>query len=86
MNFGAQPFTVIYPLAVILALTVSLICTPLVGRLAVRLGVVAYPQRDRWHRVVTPLLGGIAIFLMSAASSYVNGAVIPVDGGLTAVL
>jgi UDP-GlcNAc:undecaprenyl-phosphate/decaprenyl-phosphate GlcNAc-1-phosphate transferase len=63
VNFGAQPFAVIYPLAVILALAVSLLCTPLVGRLAVRLGVVAYPQRDRWHRVVTPLLGGVAIFL-----------------------
>jgi gluconate 5-dehydrogenase len=33
-----------------------------------------------------PELAGIAIFLMSAASSYVNGAVIPVDGGVTAVL
>jgi len=31
-------------------------------------------------------LGGIAIFLMSGASSYVNGAVIPIDGGVTAVL
>jgi UDP-GlcNAc:undecaprenyl-phosphate GlcNAc-1-phosphate transferase len=63
VNFGAQPFAVIYPLAVILALAVSLISTPLVARLAVRLGMVAYPQRDRWHRVVTPLLGGVAIFL-----------------------
>ncbi|MEO7243367.1 MAG: SDR family oxidoreductase [Variovorax sp.] len=31
-------------------------------------------------------LAGIAVFLMSSASSYVNGAVIPVDGGVTAVL
>lgn len=31
-------------------------------------------------------LVGIAVFLMSAASSYVNGATIPVDGGVTAVL
>jgi gluconate 5-dehydrogenase len=31
-------------------------------------------------------LAGIAIFLMAPASSYVNGAVIPIDGGITAVL
>ncbi|MFN0070866.1 MAG: Gfo/Idh/MocA family oxidoreductase [Chloroflexota bacterium] len=63
MNFGAQPFTFVYPLGAIAALAVALLCTPLVAKLAVRAGVVAYPQRDRWHRVVTPLLGGIAIFL-----------------------
>jgi gluconate 5-dehydrogenase len=31
-------------------------------------------------------MAGIAVFLMSDAASYVNGAVIPVDGGVTAVL
>jgi UDP-GlcNAc:undecaprenyl-phosphate/decaprenyl-phosphate GlcNAc-1-phosphate transferase len=63
VNFGAQPFVLVYPLAAIVALSVALISTPIVSKLAVRLGVVAYPQRDRWHQVVTPLLGGIAIFL-----------------------
>jgi gluconate 5-dehydrogenase len=38
----------------------------------------------RWGN--PPELAGIAVFLMSAASSFVNGAVIPVDGGVTAVL
>lgn len=63
MNFGPQPFMIVYPMGALIALAVALISTPLVMRLAVRIGVVAYPQRDRWHRVVTPLLGGIAIFL-----------------------
>jgi UDP-GlcNAc:undecaprenyl-phosphate GlcNAc-1-phosphate transferase len=27
-----------------------------------RIGLVAYPKRDRWHRTPTPLLGGVAIF------------------------
>ena len=36
----------------------------------------------RWGE--TKELAGAAIFLSSAASDYVNGAIIPVDGGLTA--
>ncbi|HEX3245587.1 MAG TPA: Gfo/Idh/MocA family oxidoreductase [Chloroflexota bacterium] len=63
MTFGGQPFAIVYPLSAVVALAVALSFTPLVGQLAMRLGVVAYPQRDRWHRVATPLLGGIAIFL-----------------------
>ena len=31
-------------------------------------------------------LGGTAVFLASSASDYVNGAVIPVDGGITCAL
>jgi UDP-N-acetylmuramyl pentapeptide phosphotransferase/UDP-N-acetylglucosamine-1-phosphate transferase len=33
-----------------------------VGRVAGRIGLVAYPKRDRWHRTPTPLLGGVAIY------------------------
>jgi len=29
-------------------------------------------------------MAGVAVFLASRASAYVNGAVIPVDGGITA--
>lgn len=63
MSFGSQPFALVYPLGALLAFSLALALTPLVAKLAVRAGVVAYPQRDRWHRVVTPLLGGAAIYL-----------------------
>jgi gluconate 5-dehydrogenase len=38
----------------------------------------------RWGRVEE--LGGAAVFLASEASSYINGQVIFVDGGMTAVV
>src|SRR5690606_10019930 len=41
------------------------VMTPIAGRIAGRIGLVAYPKRDRWHRQPTPLLGGIAIFVGS---------------------
>ena len=36
--------------------------TPLVIRLAHRLGWVAHPKADRWHRRPTALMGGVGIF------------------------
>lgn len=39
-----------------------MILTPAVRNLAGRLGVVARPKADRWHREPVPLLGGVAIF------------------------
>jgi UDP-GlcNAc:undecaprenyl-phosphate GlcNAc-1-phosphate transferase len=50
---------------VTLALALSL--TPLVRGAARRLGVVAAPRIDRWHRKPTALLGGVAIYLAFAA-------------------
>ncbi|MFN8632490.1 MAG: hypothetical protein U0893_01460 [Chloroflexota bacterium] len=61
----AQPFGLIHLLAGLLALGIATVATPLVGRVAGRIGLVAYPKRDRWHRTPTPLLGGVAIFLGS---------------------
>jgi len=52
----------------------SLVCTPLARRLAFRIGTVARPTSDRWHKRPTALLGGLAI----AAAT--------VDGLLTATL
>jgi len=40
----------------------SAILTPLVGRLALHLGVVAKPRPDRWAGRPVPLMGGLAIF------------------------
>jgi UDP-GlcNAc:undecaprenyl-phosphate GlcNAc-1-phosphate transferase len=50
--------------AVLATLSAAVICfslCPLMGRLAVRIGVVSLPSTDRWHRNPTPLLGGVAI-------------------------
>jgi UDP-GlcNAc:undecaprenyl-phosphate/decaprenyl-phosphate GlcNAc-1-phosphate transferase len=44
-----------------IALTVSLILTPVCRRIARRAGFVAPPKDDRWHRTPTALFGGIAI-------------------------
>ncbi|MCC7103936.1 MAG: hypothetical protein IT307_02220 [Chloroflexi bacterium] len=60
---AGKPFALIYPLALFLAVGLSLLCTPLVMRLATRYGYVARPSVDRWHKKPTPLLGGIAIYL-----------------------
>ena len=49
------------PIAVAFALAVVL--TPLVGLLARRVGMVAKPKIDRWHKKPTAMLGGVAIWL-----------------------
>src|SRR5215213_2957748 len=59
---SSQPFALIHLLAGLLALGLATVATPIVGRVAGRIGLVAYPKRDRWHRSPTPLLGGIAMF------------------------
>ncbi len=49
-------------LAFFSALFLSVFLTPCIIFLANRLGLVAEPREDRWHRNPTALLGGIAIF------------------------
>ncbi len=49
-------------LAFFSALFLSVFLTPCIIFLANRLGLVAKPREDRWHRKPTALLGGIAIF------------------------
>ncbi len=48
------------------ALALSLTTTLLVMPLARRIGAVARPREDRWHRGEVPLLGGIAIVFATA--------------------
>ena len=45
------------------ALISSILLVPAVRALGTRLGRVALPREDRWHRKPTPTLGGVAIFL-----------------------
>jgi UDP-GlcNAc:undecaprenyl-phosphate GlcNAc-1-phosphate transferase len=44
------------------AFAVSAVLTALAKRVAPRLGLVAHPKADRYHRSIIPLGGGIAIF------------------------
>lgn len=57
--------SLLWPAGIALGLSAAL--TPLIGRMAVRLGVVAKPRADRWAGRPVPMLGGIAIFVAAAA-------------------
>ena len=48
------------------SLACSAVLTALAKRVSPRLGLVAHPRADRYHRSVIPLGGGIAIFLTLA--------------------
>jgi UDP-GlcNAc:undecaprenyl-phosphate GlcNAc-1-phosphate transferase len=53
--------------AIGLALVFSLVLTPAVRSLAHRVGAVARPRTDRWHKRPTAMLGGVVIFLSVVA-------------------
>ena len=53
----------IYALAFLSALILSLVLTPIVRKLAIRFAWVAEPNQLRWHKNTTALLGGAAIYL-----------------------
>src|SRR5688572_10185765 len=57
------------------AAVLVLVITPAVRRLALALGAVAYPKEDRWHRHPIPMLGGLSIFLATALTVAVGGAI-----------
>jgi UDP-GlcNAc:undecaprenyl-phosphate GlcNAc-1-phosphate transferase len=50
-------------LVAVFTLALALVSVDLARRLALRIGFVAIPQQDRWHRKPTPLLGGSAIYV-----------------------
>jgi UDP-GlcNAc:undecaprenyl-phosphate GlcNAc-1-phosphate transferase len=64
-----MPFNSPNFLAVALAAILALVLTPLVRVLARRIGMVAKPKTDRWHKKPTAMLGGVAIWL-SVVISY----------------
>src|SRR5690349_21026457 len=47
----------------LVALAASLVLTPVCRAAAHRLGYVAAPKLDRWHKRPTALLGGVAIVI-----------------------
>ncbi len=49
------------------SVSAALVCTPLARMLALRIGAVARPTSDRWHKRPTALLGGVAIVGATAA-------------------
>jgi UDP-GlcNAc:undecaprenyl-phosphate/decaprenyl-phosphate GlcNAc-1-phosphate transferase len=58
-----MPFSSQNVLSVAIAFALALVLTPLVRMLARRLGMVARPKSDRWHKQPTAMLGGVAIWL-----------------------
>ena len=53
----------IFFLAPAASFLITILCVPLVRRLAARWGCVALPKKERWHTRPTPTLGGLAFFL-----------------------
>lgn len=64
-----MPFSPLNLLSVAVAFGLALGLTPLVRALARRIGLVAKPKSDRWHKKPTAMLGGVAIWL-SVVISY----------------
>ena len=62
MLLPLRPDLLAFAGCLVLAVGISTLLTPLVGRWSVDHGVVALPRADRWHSRATPLLGGIAIY------------------------
>ncbi|HEV2836786.1 MAG TPA: hypothetical protein VGW58_15825 [Pyrinomonadaceae bacterium] len=58
-----MPFSPRTLLAVAASFVLALILTPVVRAFARRVGVVAVPKIDRWHKKPTAMLGGAAIWL-----------------------
>jgi len=58
-----MPFSSLNLLAVAASSGLALTLTPIVRILARRIGMVATPKTDRWHKKPTAMLGGVAIWL-----------------------
>ena len=65
-----------YLIAFSLSFALALILIPYVRKIARLNGYLAYPQKDRWHKRPTALLGGIGIFL----AFLVSYLVLPLQG------
>lgn len=56
-------FSSLQLVAIAASFVLALVLTPLVRALARRLGIIAKPKTDRWHKKPTAMLGGLAIWL-----------------------
>jgi UDP-GlcNAc:undecaprenyl-phosphate GlcNAc-1-phosphate transferase len=65
-----MPISSLNFLAVAAAAILALALTPLVRLLARRIGMVAKPKTDRWHKQPTAMLGGVAIWLAVVISYF----------------
>lgn len=65
-----MPYSSLNFLAIAMAAVLALVLTPLVRLLARRLGMVAKPKTDRWHKKPTAMLGGVAIWLSVVISFF----------------
>ena len=65
------------------ALALALALTPIAKRIASRLGAVAMPRQDRWHRRPIPMLGGAAVWASVAIVAAASGAI---GHGMAAVI
>lgn len=61
-----------FALPFVSSLVISLMLVPVVRRVSVRLGRVAVPRDDRWHRKPTATLGGVAIYLATLAGILIH--------------
>ena len=56
-----------------LGLGLAAALVPACRLIALRLGVVAHPRDDRWHRTTVPLLGGVAIAVAVGGGALITG-------------
>ncbi|HEU4795702.1 MAG TPA: MraY family glycosyltransferase, partial [Pyrinomonadaceae bacterium] len=66
-----MPFSPRTLLSVAVAFVLALILTPLVRAFARRVGMVAVPKIDRWHKKPTAMLGGVGIWLTVIAAYFI---------------
>jgi len=71
-----------YLASFLLAFFFSAALTPLIRKMAFRLGQVAKPREDRWHTQPTALMGGVAIFGSFSLAVSAAAILLPMAGAL----
>src|SRR3989449_11605431 len=65
------------------SLVAALVLTPAARWLALRVGAVAHPMSERWHRKSTALLGGVAVGLATLVGVGVAALLLGRNPGVT---